>query len=79
MACGCPVIVSDVTSLPEVAAGAALLVDPTDERALADAMAAVLTDGSLRGDLRARGLARAAELSWERAARETLAVYDRVL
>ena len=79
MACGCPVIVSNVTSLPEVAGGAALLVDPHDERALADAMEAVLTDRELRADLRERGLARTAEFSWVRAARETLAVYDRVL
>ncbi len=79
MACGCPVIVSNVTSLPEVAGGAALLVDPHDERALADAMEAVLTDRELRAVLRERGLARAAEFSWVRAARETLAVYDRVL
>jgi glycosyltransferase involved in cell wall biosynthesis len=79
MACGCPVIVSNVTSLPEVAGGAALLVEPTDERALGDAIASVVADPALRAELGARGLARAAELSWERAARETLAVYDRVL
>jgi glycosyltransferase involved in cell wall biosynthesis len=79
MACGCPVIVSNVTSLPEVAGGAALLVDPDDARELADAMDAVLTDRVLRADLRERGLARAAEFSWARAARETLAVYARVL
>ena len=79
MACGCPVIVSNVTSLPEVVGDAALLVDPTDDRALAGAMRAVLDDATLRADLRARGFARAAGFTWERVARETLAVYERVL
>ena len=79
MACGCPVIVSNVTSLPELVGDAALLVDPTDDRALAGALRAVLDDATLREDLRARGFARAAEFTWERVARETLAVYERVL
>jgi len=78
MACGCPVIASNTTSLPEVAGDAAILVDPRDANALAERLRAVLRDESLRQDLRAKGLARAAQFSWERTARETFAVYRRV-
>jgi glycosyltransferase involved in cell wall biosynthesis len=78
MACGCPVITSTTTSIPEVAGDAAVLVDPHDTDALAEALRAVLRDESLRRDLRAKGLARARQFSWERNARETLAVYRRV-
>jgi glycosyltransferase involved in cell wall biosynthesis len=60
--------------LPEVTAGAALHVAPAPEP-LADALGQVLADPALRERLRAAGLARAAEFSWERTARETLAVY----
>jgi glycosyltransferase involved in cell wall biosynthesis len=78
MACGCPVIASNTTSLPEVAGDAALLVDPRDANALAERLRAVLRDESLRQELRSKGLARAAQFSWERTARETAAVYRRV-
>jgi glycosyltransferase involved in cell wall biosynthesis len=79
MAAGAPVITSDRSSMPEVAGDAALLVNPEDEAAIATAMRRVLDDGELRGDLRARGRVRAASFSWERAARETLAVFDEAL
>jgi glycosyltransferase involved in cell wall biosynthesis len=79
MACGCPVIASNTVSLPEVAGDAAVLVDPADADALAERLRAVLRDELLRQDLRAKGLARAAQFSWERTARETVAVYRRVL
>lgn len=78
MACGCPVVVSTAGSLPEVAAGAALLVEPADAAGLADALQCVLTDDATRKELVERGLRRAAEFSWERTARETMAVYDAV-
>ncbi len=78
MACGCPVIASDTTSLPEVAGDAALLVDPRDAKALAERLGAALRDEPLRQSLRAKGLARAAQFSWERTARETFSVYRRV-
>ena len=78
MACGCPVIASNTTSLPEVAGDAAIWVDPLDADALAERLRALLRDQSLRRDLRAKGLARAAQFSWERTARETFAVYRRV-
>jgi glycosyltransferase involved in cell wall biosynthesis len=77
MACGCPVVVSNVTALPEVVGAARLLIDPTDPQAIPDAVAAVVDDRGLRDDLRKRGLARAAGFRWERAAAETV-VYERV-
>lgn len=73
MVCGAPVVASNVSSLPEVVGDAGLLVDPTDEAALANALARVADDADLRTELRARGLARAKLFSWERCARETLA------
>jgi len=79
MACGTPVVCSNAASLPEVVGDAALTVDPYDVDALADAMCRVLVDGQLREDLRARGLARARRFSWEKTARETVAVYREVL
>ncbi len=79
MACGTPVVTSNVSSLPEVVGDAALTVDPYDVGALAAAIERALTDTALRAELRARGLARAAKFTWERAARETIAVYERVL
>jgi glycosyltransferase involved in cell wall biosynthesis len=78
MACGAPVITSNVTSLPEVVGDAALLIDPADEQALAEAMVRVLTDADLQEELRQKGQARAKEFTWERTARETLAVYQEV-
>jgi glycosyltransferase involved in cell wall biosynthesis len=75
MACGCPVVVSTAGALPEVAGPAALTVPPGDPRALARALAALLDDPGARAALRARGLAHAARFTWERCARETLAVY----
>jgi glycosyltransferase involved in cell wall biosynthesis len=74
MASGTPVVASDRGALPELTAGAALLVEPRAEP-LADALGRLLADGALRARLRAAGLARAAAFSWERTARETLQVY----
>jgi glycosyltransferase involved in cell wall biosynthesis len=76
MACGVPVVASNVSSIPEVAGDAALLTDPRDAEAICDAMEHILKDGDLRSDLRRRGLERAATFSWEKAARETVAVYE---
>lgn len=79
MACGTPVVCSNATSLPEVVGDAALTVDPYDVDALAGAMQRVLSDAGLARDLGRRGLARAAGFTWERTARETVAVYEKVL
>jgi glycosyltransferase involved in cell wall biosynthesis len=74
MACGTPVLASATSALPEIAGDAALLIDPEDTAAIADGMARLASDAVLRDDLRARGLARAAQFTWERCATETLAV-----
>ena len=78
MACGTPVVVSNVASLPEVVGDAGLLVDPNAWEELAVALWRVLTDEELVRELRQKGQQRAALFSWERAARETLAVYRQV-
>lgn len=77
MACGCPVITSDGTSLPEVTGDAAKLVDPTDPIALADAMAALLSSPEARAKMRAAGLAQVQRFTWERCARTTLDAWRR--
>ena len=73
-ACGVPVITSNTSSLPEVAGDAALLVDPHDVDAIAEAMTRLVTDEALRNELSRRGLANVRRFSWEKCARETLAV-----
>ncbi len=78
MACGCPVISSNAASLPEVAGDAAILVEPKDTQGFTDAMARVLTDADLRRDLREKGLTQAARFTWDRTAREMVAVYRKV-
>jgi glycosyltransferase involved in cell wall biosynthesis len=75
MSMGAPVVTSNVSAMPEVAGDAALLVDPTDEDAIADALRGVLTDAALADDLRRKGRERAAGFSWERTAKATLDVY----
>ncbi len=79
MACGTPVVTSNSSSLPEVTGEATVLVDPNDVQALIRAMSAVLDNKELRGELHAKGLRQAAKFSWETAAYETLALYDKVL
>lgn len=79
MARGVPVACSDASSLPEVASGAALLFDPREEPAIAQAMRRLLDDPELAASLRARGLDRVKEFSWQRTARLTLDSYARAL
>ncbi|MEI7646171.1 MAG: glycosyltransferase family 1 protein [Chloroflexales bacterium] len=76
MACGAPVVVSDVSSLPEVVGAAALRVSPDDVLGWAAALGRVLSDARLRADLRAQGLARAAHFTYRRVAEETMAVLE---
>ncbi len=77
MACGLPLVVSNVSSIPEVVGDAALLADPRSVEAMAAAMRRLAEDQNLRTALSARGRARAASpaFSWERAARQTTAAY----
>jgi alpha-1,3-rhamnosyl/mannosyltransferase len=79
MACGTPVIASNVSSLPEVVGDAGIQVGPHDVAALRAAMAELSEDDGRWEALRSAGLARAAGFSWARCARETLAVYRKVL
>ncbi len=79
MACGCPVISSNASSLPEVTGDAALLADPLDSYGFARHLERVLADAELRCTLREKGLVRAAQFSWERTARETVRVFQRVM
>jgi glycosyltransferase involved in cell wall biosynthesis len=74
MACGAPVLAANTSSLPEVAGDAALLVAPTDTAAIAAALMRLADEPVLRDELRKRGLARAAEFTWDRCAAETLEV-----
>ena len=74
MACGVPVLCANSAALPEVAGNAALLVDPLDTQAIASGITELANNSVLWEQLRERGLARAAEYSWERCARSTLEV-----
>ena len=78
MACGCPVIASNCSSLPEVAGGAALLFSAQDHIELAQALHDVVTEPDLRYRLVTKGLIRAKYFSWKTTAKETLKVYRRV-
>ena len=76
MALGVPVVASAVSSVPEVCGDAAVLVDPRDAGAVADAMGRALTEPALAERLRGAGLARAGQLTWEATARATREVYE---
>jgi alpha-1,3-rhamnosyl/mannosyltransferase len=79
MASGVPVVTSRGAALEEVAGDAAVLVDPLEIEAISAGIEKVLDDGALRADLVRRGLARAAQFSWERTARQTFQVYERAV
>ncbi|MCD6519417.1 MAG: glycosyltransferase family 4 protein [Anaerolineae bacterium] len=79
MACGVPVVVSNVSSLPEVVGEAGVLVDPQDPQGLAVAMEELLADPARREELAEAGLARARSFSWERTALQTAQLYHRML
>jgi glycosyltransferase involved in cell wall biosynthesis len=78
MACGTPVITTNVASLPEVVGDAGLLHAPADVHALTQAMATLIGDADARHHYKLAGLERAQQFTWERAARETQAVYNEV-
>jgi glycosyltransferase involved in cell wall biosynthesis len=79
MACGCPVITSRISSLPEVAGDAAILVDPRNIEEVVGAIEAICKDDVLADQLRLRGVERAKLFSWKKCAGETLAVYDTMI
>jgi glycosyltransferase involved in cell wall biosynthesis len=79
MACGVPVVASGVSSLPEVVGEAGLLVDPADVEGWTAALERVCGDPDTAADLRRRGILRAAEFTWSRAAQRTWRVMDRVM
>jgi glycosyltransferase involved in cell wall biosynthesis len=79
MACGTPVLTSNGSSLAEIAAGASCLIDPLDIGDIAQGLVTLATDDNLHARLRIAGLARSAQFSWQRAAEETLRVYDAVM
>ena len=76
MACGAPVIGSNMSSIPEVVGDAGLLVDPTDVDAIAAGLIGLLTDPSARDAYMRDGLRRASQFTWNAAARQLLSVYD---
>ncbi len=76
-ACGTPVLTSNVSSLPEAAGDAALMVDPFNVEAIAAGLNQLLTDEQLRQELRKRGLAHAGRFTWARTAQETAQAYRR--
>ena len=75
MACGCPVVTTTTGCSPEVAGGAAVLVDPYDPQAIADGILRALEDEPLRAEMVSKGLVRAADFSWEKTARKTLDLF----
>ena len=78
MAAGTPVITSNVSSLPEIAGGAAILVDPHSAGEIADAVRQLLLSPGLSERLRACGAKRAAQFQWSECARQSLAFFQRV-
>lgn len=78
MACGCPVVCSNTSSLPEIVGDAALLVSPTDEEELAEALRLALTDGARRQAMIAAGRRQAAGFTWQASARQLLVEYERL-
>ncbi|GAC1552406.1 MAG: hypothetical protein NVS2B7_28370 [Herpetosiphon sp.] len=79
MACGCPVVTSNVSSLPEVTGDAAVLVDPYDVEHIAQGMQEILEAEALSAQLRERGLQRAAFFSWDNCAKRTFSAYEQAL
>jgi len=76
MSCGTPVVTSTVTSMPEVAGDAALLVDPTSEEEITEAMWQLVKNDGLREELVEKGLKRVTQFSWKKSARELFELYQ---
>jgi len=78
MACGAPIVASNVSSIPEVVLDAGLLVPPHDPEAFAQAILRVLNDCDLRSSLITKGIERARHFRWDKAAREVLQVFNQL-
>jgi glycosyltransferase involved in cell wall biosynthesis len=79
MACGCPVVASKVASLPEVCGEAAFMVDPKDYNNITQGLKKVMSDKKTRDKLIRKGLEQAKKFSWEKTAKQTLGVYEKVV
>jgi glycosyltransferase involved in cell wall biosynthesis len=79
MSCGLPVVAAAASSIPEVVGDAGVLLDPDDQPGWSDAIERILDDAAHAQSLRSSGLTRASQFSWQRTARETAAVYRKLL
>ena len=79
MACGCPVVCSDISSLPEIAGNAAVLVDPREPLKVANEIEVLIKDEEHRNHIIAMGMDRAREFSWNRAASQTLSALEQAV
>jgi glycosyltransferase involved in cell wall biosynthesis len=79
MACGTPIVTSNVNGLKEIAGDAALLVDPSDTESISEAICRVLSDSNLRTTLSEKGLARSSNFTWEACAKKTLALLESLM
>lgn len=77
--CNCPCIISNTSSLPEVAGDAALYIDPRDQESISNAVEKIILDNTLRNDLIRKGQLQLLEFSWKRTVNETLNVYQKLL
>ncbi|HEY9047941.1 MAG TPA: glycosyltransferase family 1 protein [Ohtaekwangia sp.] len=79
MGCGCPVLASNTSSLPEVGGDAALYFDPLKKDEIYQAAETILENENLRSNLKAKGLQRAAEFTWERTAQQSYLLYKNIV
>lgn len=79
MACGCPVVTSNLSALPEIAGSAALLVEPTDENQITDAIDKLLNDKELSDELRKNGIEQSEKFKWDATAKIIYELYQRIL
>jgi glycosyltransferase involved in cell wall biosynthesis len=79
MACGTPVITSHTSSMPEVAADAAHLIDPNDHKSIAEGIRKVLSETEYRTILIQKGFARVKDFSWSNNARQLVDIYSNIL
>ncbi len=78
MACGCPVVSSNVASLPEVVGDAGILIEPKNARKIADSVISLIENDQIRNMLIERGLRRAEKFSWQKSAEAALAVFEKM-